>query len=462
MITLRIAPSFVAWRDAVRPLLAARVPPAEVAFDDGTSSALLWNAADREQPAPTADAPVRLSKRYLDVARHAAHHSDPRRWSILYRVAYRISGGEARLLDLATDGDVSALLRLEREVRRDLHHMHAFVRFRLIDGRYVAWYNPAHPIEPLAEPFFRERFASMQWSILTPRASMHWDGTALHVSGGVPRSEAPGDDELEALWRTYYASTFNPARTNLTAMRADMPSRVWPMLPELAEVPRLVAAATQRVGSMVAAQRSAPSAASFVPREATLSELRLAARSCEGCELHVRATQTIFGEGPQDAQLVLVGEQPGDQEDLQGRPFTGPSGELLDRALAMAGIERKTVYVTNAVKHFAFNERGKQRIHRTPRWIEVTACRPWLEAELRLLSPRLIVTLGATATRALLGPNIRVTEQQGEVHTTRGGWKVLPTIHPAAVLRAQDAASADKLFAAMVATLRQAVAALKN
>lgn len=462
MIHVRIEPSFDAWREAARPLLLARVPPQEVVFDDGSASSSLFAGDLRAVPHAEEARSVRLPKRYVELARHAAHHSDGERWSVLYRVAFRISGGEQRLLDLDTDRDTAALLRLEREVRRDLHHMHAFVRFRLVDGRYVAWYRPEHSIEPLAAPFFRERFASMQWSILTPRISMHWNGTELQFTPGLPRSSAPTDDALETFWRTYYASTFNPARTNLTAMRADMPSRVWSMLPELVEVPRLVAAATQRVGTMVAAQRAAPSAAPFVPRNASLRELSAAARSCEGCELYAPATQTVFGEGPPHASLVLVGEQPGDREDLEGRPFAGPSGELLDRALQLASIDRDSVYVTNAVKHFAFNERGKQRIHRTPKWIEVTACRPWLNAELSLLAPRLIVTLGATATRALLGPNVRVTSELGRIHSTRDGWNVLPTIHPAAILRAQDQHASEELFASLVATLRQAREEMEN
>jgi len=179
------------------------------------------------------------------------------------------------------------------------------------------------------------------------------------------------------------------------------------------------------------------SAADFIPPRPTLERLRTAAAGCRGCDLWKHATQTVFGEGPSHAEAVLVGEQPGDQEDRQGHPFVGPSGRLLDEGLEAAGIDRRRVYVTNAVKHFKFVriELTKRRLHKKPAPGEVRACRPWLEEEIRLVRPRVIVALGATAAQALLGPKFRVTEQRGQVMTSDWG-AVVATVHPSAVLRA--------------------------
>ncbi|MBP2704914.1 UdgX family uracil-DNA binding protein [Microbispora sp. RL4-1S] len=174
----------------------------------------------------------------------------------------------------------------------------------------------------------------------------------------------------------------------------------------------------------------------------SLAALREAARGCEGCDLHRDATQTVFGDGVPDAEFVFVGEQPGDQEDRRGEPFVGPAGRMLDRALEDAGIDRDKIYVTNAVKHFKFEPRGKRRIHQKPTAGEIAACRPWLEAEMRLVDPAVTVVLGATAARALLGPAFRVTRHRGEPIPRRDGAYYVATIHPSAILRApeQDAA----------------------
>jgi uracil-DNA glycosylase len=184
-----------------------------------------------------------------------------------------------------------------------------------------------------------------------------------------------------------------------------------------------------------AAQRSA---ADFLPEIESLSNLIEAAKHCEGCDLYKRATQTVFGEGRSTAQIILVGEVPGDQEDLAGKPFVGPAGRLLDDALAEAGINRKIVYVTNAVKHFKWEPRGKRRLHAKPSAREITACRPWLEAEIRTIEPRTIVCLGATAAQSLLGRTFRLTQHFGEAMHSQWAERVFATYHPSAILRAPD------------------------
>ncbi len=288
--------------------------------------------------------------------------------------------------------------------------MHAFVRFTAVTDeageRYVAWYRPDHLIVRRAVPFFVERFASMRWSILTPELSAHWDGHELSFTSGVPTPVAHATGGIEELWRAYYASVFNPARANLRATLREMPLRRWAQLPEAALIPSLLNRA-QETTAQALEVRAPGTARPFVPETTQLEELRAAAQACRGCALHERATQAVFGEGAPGARVVLVGEQPGDAEDVQGRPFVGPAGQVLDKALRAAGIDRTSVYLTNAVKHFSWEPRGKRRIHQTPRMSEMRACRPWLEAELQAIRPDVVVCLGATAARALLGPQAR-------------------------------------------------------
>ena len=181
-----------------------------------------------------------------------------------------------------------------------------------------------------------------------------------------------------------------------------------------------------------------PTAAPWIPKRLSLPVLAKAVQQCEGCDLYLHATQAVFGEGPAHAPVMMVGEQPGDSEDLVGRPFVGPAGKLLDRALADAHIDRSTVYVTNAVKHFKFEQRGKRRIHGKPNAAQVTACRPWLEAEIAVVKPRLIVCLGATAAQALLGRAFRLTQHRGEFHAHALAPSVMATVHPSALMRMPD------------------------
>ena len=204
------------------------------------------------------------------------------------------------------------------------------------------------------------------------------------------------------------------------------------------------------------------SAADFVPSGADLDGLRTAARDCRGCELWEAATQTVFSAGPADATVVLVGEQPGDQEDRQGLPFVGPAGRLLVQAVDEAGIPRDTLYRTNAVKHFSFSVRGKRRIHQTPEMRHITACKPWLVEELRLVDPKIIVCLGGTAGKALLGSGVRVLRDRGVIvdrHTTLGVRRFMVTVHPSSVLRTPTE-QRDEAYAALVADLRVAASAL--
>jgi uracil-DNA glycosylase len=204
------------------------------------------------------------------------------------------------------------------------------------------------------------------------------------------------------------------------------------------------------------------SARDFLPKTETLPALQRAVRNCQGCPLYQFATQTVFGEGPTPAPMMLVGETPGDQEDRQGRPFVGPAGRLLDDALAEAGLSRDTVYITNAVKHFKWEERGKRRLHKKPSAREQAACRPWLEAEIHVVRPRVIVCLGATAGQSLLGPDFRITKERGKLLSTEWAHAVLATHHPSAALRAPRPEDRHRMRAELAADLKTAGAALNR
>lgn len=460
-----IEPGFDAWRAAARNLLAANVRPEDVSIADRSASeagSLFGASHDVLHPPVPAQSlrPLTVPAIFVSRARTVACHRSPDRWNLLYRVLYRLQA-QRTLLSIDVDPDVAEFRRLEHQVKRDLHKMHAFVRFRrIVDEQgehYIAWHEPDHLILHLAAPFFAERFAVMRWSILTPDGSVHWDPTTkqLTFGPGVSRHQAPQDDDYEALWRTYYGSIFNPARTNLNAMRNEMPVRYWKNLPELQTLPGLLAEAAPRVQTMLDRQ-ARTTAASFVPSEHALPVLQQAIPACQGCDLYRCATQPVFGRGPVGARLMLIGEQPGDEEDRQGEPFIGPAGRLLNELLAEAGIAREQTYVTNAVKHFKFTERGKRRLHENPRASEIFACRPWLLAELDAVRPEVVVCLGASASKSLLGAGFALMRERGKLVASPYAERVVPTIHPSAILRAADPARGLEMRAMLASDLRLA------
>lgn len=409
-------PDFDAWRPAARVLLAANVPPAGVVFDDGTTPGLF---AAQELPTPPASAAFNVPRAFVTLAEAVACHRDPRRWECLYRALWRLTHGEPHLLDLATDDDVSWLLQAEKSVRRDIHKMHAFVRFRAVGEHFVAWHRPDHRIVRRAAPFFARRFPEMLWSVLTPDESVLWDRDGLRFGPGVPAKDAPAPDELEGMWKTYFRATFNPARIKIKAMKKELPVRHWATLPETAIIPDLLAEAPARVAAMVAHQEGcARSAADFLPATRDLASLGVAARACSACGLCSPDSPPVFGEGMSSARLVLVGD----------RPIGGAAGEMLDAALDEAGIDRTAVYRTHAVKYAAGD--GKRVGMR-----EAAACRPWLLAELAAIRPAVVVCLGPAAARAVLGPLFKFADRRGEVMAV-GKAKAVATVHPAAAVRA--------------------------
>lgn len=455
----------VFWSQAAR-LDAADAAPEDVVFEiAGMQQGLFGTGAQLPQPSrPPAPASAQRSipATLTALADRALLHRDGERFALAYRLLRRMRS-VSHLPAIASDKDVARVAELARAVRRDMHKMTAFVRFREVADEsgapvFVAWFEPEHHVVRATAPFFVRRFAGMRWSILTPRRCAHWDGETLSFSAGAARTEAAASDPVEDVWRTYYAHIFNPARLKVKAMQAEMPKKYWKNLPEAQLIAPLVRAATARRDEMLAAppvvsRRSSPTtrwpkeddtmtrrAEDSKDRErgATLEQLARGEMQCTRCPLYRDATQAVAGEGPAKARLMLVGEQPGDKEDITGRPFVGPAGQLLDKALERAGIARADCFVTNAVKHFKFEPRGKVRLHKSPDRSEIDHCRWWLDRERELVEPELIVALGASAARGVLGHAVKIGETRGRVLPAGHGQSALVTVHPSYLLRLRD------------------------
>ena len=447
VVHLPAADDFDFWRDCARALIQARVPPDRISWIEPGGSGDLFAQGDHGVPAPTSGAPpVRANRRFVNLARNAALHSDPERFALLYRLLWRLQENPGMMEDKADD-DVRRIEELDKNVRRDSHKMHAFVRFRLVEAdeaeggdRYVAWFEPDHHILRANAGFFMRRFANMRWSILTPRGSLHWDGETMAEGPAAERSDAPQGDPMEDLWRTYYASIFNPARLKIGAMLKEMPKKYWKNMPEAALIPELVAGAQSREAKMVE-----KGSLEFDERPETLAAIDKAISACRKCPIGLLDNHAVMGEGPQDAALMIVGEQPGDQEDMKGRPFVGPAGQLLDDHLQTAGIDRSAAYVTNAVKHFKYVQRGKRRIHQSPAAKEIDTCRWWMESERAIVQPKLVLAMGASAARGMLGKTVSISKARGAPIQLEDGSELWVTAHPSYLLRLDGAAKDEQV-----------------
>ncbi len=457
-----------AWRDAARDLLGAGVPPSQVTWGDSETPRGLF---DTDAPIPQARA-LTVPRSFIPLADSVVWHADPERFARLYGFLWRLREAPHLMGDRG-DADLARLRRMEKNVHRCQHKMKAFVRFREIGARdatrrsFAAWFEPTHhTVEPTAQ-FFRRRFADMDWRIVTPDISAIFENGELRFVEDQPNPDLP-EDASEALWVTYFRNIFNPARLKVQAMQSEMPKKYWKNMPEAAAIPELIAEAPARARAMAASAPTLPPAR--VGRvQAQLQDLAsawdgpsealpAAIHDCTRCPLHRSATQAVPGEGPRDAELMIVGEQPGDQEDLQGRPFVGPAGQLFDRVAKEAGLDRARAFVTNAVKHFKFVPRGKRRLHQRPNRSEITHCRWWLDAELRQVAPRLVVGMGATAAEALTGSGADILKRRGRIETRADGVKVLLTAHPSYLLRIPEPQTRLREEAAFRADLARAVA----
>jgi DNA polymerase len=504
---------FDGWRLAARSLRVDGVPPEEVVWAAGGAGTGLF--ADPYEPRPVEAGVFAVPKDFVDLAKDVVLHRDPDKWDLLYRLLWRLKDAP-HLIRVVTDTDVTAARGLAKEVAQSAYRAKQYVRFRKAEDEegeiWIAWFEPQHFTLEKSAPHFVDRYANMRWAILTPDRTAVWTpadfGTGafetrpaaapqadelllrraeepsagrrlealkgepgrLLFGPGVPKSAAPSEDALEDAWRTYFAATFNPARLKVKAMTAQMPKRYWKNLPEAVVVPDLIRQAGTRTETMIEQGPTEPNRRTarvirqiardgsyedaFVP--SSTDEVWAAVQACRRCDLWRNATQGVAGSGPAKAKLMFVGEQPGDVEDLKGQAFVGPAGQLLDRALAEAGVPRAEAYVTNAVKHFKWEPRGKRRLHKSPDGGEIAACKWWLDHERKIVKPKLVVALGATAGRAVFGRTVAVTKERGRPVKLPDGAIGFQTVHPSFMLRLPDEETRAREFALFVRDLRAA------
>ena len=462
------------FRRAARRLLEQQVAPECVSWHSSHTRVQDLFAKPETTPHAmpvqmTSDAPaITVPPEFLPLCQSVILHSDANRFGLLYRLLWRLVH-EPGLRHDPLDADRVYADHLAQAVRRDMHKMKAFVRFTSVQDEtfrsnptggplHVAWFEPEHHIVEATAPFFARRFTQMRWAILTPECSLDWDGSKINFGPGASKADAPPPDADEQLWLTYYQHIFNPARLKLKMMQKEMPRKYWKNLPEAQFISELTAQSSQRQATMIEQAPSTPrrripvfkdgSAATGRAQTAlalgqvqrgekplTLQALNDATQRCQGCPIGQHATQAVCGEGLSNARVMVVGEQPGDQEDLRGRPFVGPAGQLFDQAIAELGWQRGRLFITNAVKHFKYEPRGKRRMHKTPSQMEAAACAHWLESEIDLVKPEAVIALGATAAASLLGRHVAVMSERGQWFARSDGLRVLVTLHPAALLR---------------------------
>ena len=446
--------TFEAWRDAARALASNNVAPDDIEWGmEAAAEGLFGSGAPLPEPRE-----MSVPSAFVPLAKLVCAHRAEGAHDLLYRVLLRCRGN-TRLLGNRADAEVQQLEAWAKNIRRDMHKMKAFVRFREVTPQganrrqFLSWFEPDHRIEELIASFFTRRFGDMDWVIVTPEVTTQFAGGDLSHEA-VESARLDLSDETEELWRTYYANIFNPARLKVKAMQSEMPKKYWKNLPEADLIPRLIAGAEARMRKMQADAPTLPPIRAErilerIPGRAELGDLN----ACARCPIGAQATQAVGGFGPSNARLMIVGEQPGDREDLEGLPFVGPAGQLFDEVAKEAGLDREAAYVTNAVKHFKFAPHGKRRIHQSPHKTEVEACRVWLEREIAQVQPVLLVALGATAAQTLTGDGCALMQRLGRVERGREGLPVLVTLHPSAILRSNDR---DALRALLLRDLQQA------
>ncbi len=397
------------WRAATRALVLNGIPAEDVVWSVGQGDAL-----------PEAIGSFGVSRSLIQLAQVAIQARSPRRFALLHRLVMK-----------ADEPALAEARRLALAVRAEAHRMRTELRYLPVGDRYVGWYAPRHFVLEANARLLARRFSHLAVSVLTPDGSAHWQG-GEPVFGAA--ADLGDDAALAAFWRERGSEIVAGAGAGSSLPAAEA----------LDEDPR--PPDRPAIGPVVLPRRDLPD----------LDLAAAEAASCARCGLAAPATQAVFGEGPGDARLMFIGEQAGDQEDVIGRPFVGPAGQLLDRALEEAGIDRRETYVTNVVKHFKFVPRGTRRLHQKPDAGEIAACSVWLDRERAVLRPTLIVLLGATAAQAVLGRLVTIGRERGRPIALADGQLVFVTVHPSYLLRLPDAESRAREYRNFVGDLRRA------
>jgi DNA polymerase len=411
------------WRQAARRLVLSGAEPAD----------LTWSVGGEMDALPDSAGSFNVPRALVSLASIVIQAREAERFGLLYSLVWRAHAGE-RLLEDATDPDLVLARRLALSVRADAHRMRTHIRFLALPEketrRYLGWYEPMHFVLPANAQLLARRFPDRLLSIVTPDGAAHWDGSSLRFGSGL--RHAADDATLRAWWDQHGTALIDQAVAGTSVPEAEALDEI-PRPPDRPALGPVVIEAERDPGLIKAAR---------------------AALVCDHCPLYAPATQTVFGEGPAGARVMFVGEQPGDQEDVIGRPFVGPAGQMMDRAFEEAGIDRRTVYVTNAVKHFKFTQRGRRRIHQTPEVPEIRACGFWLDTERTHVRPRLLVLMGASAARAVMGRAVTISRERGRPINLPDGQTAFVTVHPSYLLRLPDADAKAREYAAFVRDLR--------
>ncbi|ANB75339.1 uracil-DNA glycosylase [Paraburkholderia phytofirmans OLGA172] len=484
MKRIPIEPSFAVWRRAARALLRQGVEPSQIEWleSEGAAAAPGMPAAESAfatagasgsgiatGPAPVLSAPA-IPRELLSWLKTAACFRAPDRWALLYRVLWRWTRGERNVLDL-NDPDGSLLDQRIRAIEHETEDLLTLTLFRRRDPsmgppEFVGWYEPHHDLLARAAARFAARMGDSTWMLATPHGAVFWNGMLLRIgrpateaheqaTHALPASAMTGEaitsTPTEALWLAYYASAFN-------GEPSPVPLRYWRMPPAGPPLPARLARERSRLGAQ-SATVTVPAAPPVEYSAITppLLEPTGPLATCRRCALWRNAKQAVAGAGPAHAAIMVVGEQPGEYENQHGEPFTGPAGQLLDVALARAGLERGALYLTYAVKHYKWETLDQQRIHRTPARREVEACQYWLEKELTRIGPRVVVTLGATALRALTGAHVNLSEYLGQT-IAHDGRLIVPAWHPSYALGTADTRLRDDIVATIAAAFSRAAA----
>lgn len=422
-IVLKSETDWEGWRVATRALVLAGAEP----------QTLTWSVGPERSAVPEASGTFGAPRALVSLASVAIQAREPERFGLLYTLFWRVHAGE-KLLDDDGDPDLALARRLALAVRADAHRMRTHIRWLPAedDGgtRYLGWYEPAHFVLEANAQLMARQYPGFDLSIVTPDGAAHTQGGGLLFGTGL--HQAADDEALQAWWERHRDMLLSQATPETSVPEAE----------QLDEAPR--SPDRPPLGPVVLHGRPDPA----------LLRAGRDAGTCRRCDLYGPATQTVFGEGPADARAMFVGEQPGDQEDVVGRPFVGPAGQIMDRAMEEAGIDRRTIYISNAVKHFKFTQRGKRRIHQTPEVPEIQACGFWLDVEKVQVRPKLIVLMGGSAARAVLGRAVTIGRERGRPIQLPDGQTVFITVHPSFLLRVPDEAGKAREYAAFVRDLR--------
>ena len=433
MIIVPLDRSWSDWRTKARQLLAEKVLPHNIhwkceEFEFSFGEEFRLRPITKE---------FTLPREFVETAMSVSAYRDDSTWDLLYRIAWRLLYEDRKLLEITIDPEVRELMARRHSVGRDIHKMHAFVRFREIkneeDSIFMAWHRPDHRILRLAIPFFKDRFNGMNWVIMTEDESVAWNKKELTFLPGIGKVELP-PDEKEELWKTYYSSIFNPARVKVNMMKKEMAVRYWDTMPETQLISSLLDEASNRVKKF----EEANPMMRRIEYNSSLSEIHETMKKCQSCGICAESHGPVPGVGPFDAKLAIIGEQPGHQEDLAQIPFIGPAGQELARALEKVQIERRDIYLSNAVKGFKWDKGSIERKHRTANSKEISACRPWLQNELNLIKPKILVCLGRLAAQSVVGKLIKLEDLRGRFFSTPLCDKTIVLPHPASILKIKD------------------------